>query len=105
MNFTYIIRCKDDSLYTGYTTDIRRRMKEHETGINCKYTKVRGFKKLEIYFTSNSKSKAMKLESYIKKLSRTKKIWAIQNGEIFINELENKDDYRVGNMEDVYEII
>ena len=37
MYFTYIIRCKDDSLYTGYTTDIVRRMKEHESGINCKY--------------------------------------------------------------------
>ena len=50
MYFTYIIRCKDDSLYTGYTTDIDRRMKEHENGINCKYTKVKGFKKLETYF-------------------------------------------------------
>ena len=40
MYFTYIIRCKDDSLYTGYTTDIVRRMKEHESGINCKYSKL-----------------------------------------------------------------
>ncbi len=33
MHFTYIIRCKDDSLYTGYTNNILRRMKEHESGI------------------------------------------------------------------------
>lgn len=77
MHFTYIIRCKDNSLYTGYTTDISRRMKEHETGINSKYTRVRGFKKLEIYFASDTRSKAMKLESYIKKLSRNKKLWVI----------------------------
>ena len=62
MYFTYIIRCKDDSLYTGYTTDIVRRMKEHESGINCKYSRVKGFKRLETYFIADSKSNAMKLE-------------------------------------------
>ena len=49
MYFTYIIRCKDDSLYTGYTTDIVRRMKEHESGINCKYSRVKGFKRSASY--------------------------------------------------------
>ena len=72
MYFTYIIRCKDDSLYTGYTTDIDRRMKEHENGVNCKYSKVKGFKNLETYFIADSKSSAMKLECYIKKLHRNK---------------------------------
>ncbi|WP_236876431.1 GIY-YIG nuclease family protein [Clostridioides difficile] len=36
MYFTYIIRCKDDSLYTGYTSNIVRRMNEHKLGINSK---------------------------------------------------------------------
>lgn len=93
MHYTYIIRCKDDTLYTGYTTNIDRRMKEHETGINSKYTKSKGFKKLEVFFSSNSRSSAMKLESYIKKQSRTKKLWIIKNPDKFIAELENKGDY------------
>ena len=42
MFYTYIIRCKDNTLYTGYTTDIERRMKEHKSGINSKYTKAKG---------------------------------------------------------------
>ena len=96
MHFTYIIRCKDNSLYTGYTNNILRRMKEHETGINSKYTKSRGFEKLEVYFVSNSKSKAMKLESYIKKQSRNKKLNIIKSPNEFIKELENSSDYSLG---------
>lgn len=95
MYFTYIIRCKDDSLYTGYTTDISRRMKEHENGINCKYTKVKGFKHLEVYFISNSKSDAMKLEYKIKKFTRNKKLWIIKNPNVFLDELENKLNYKL----------
>ncbi len=50
MYYTYIIRCRDNSLYTGYTIDIKRRLREHTKGINSKYTRSRGFSKLEIYF-------------------------------------------------------
>lgn len=74
MYFTYIIRCKDDSLYTGYTSNIVRRMNEHKLGINSKYTRAKGFEKLEVYFVTNTKSNAMKLEYYIKKLTRNKKL-------------------------------
>ena len=98
MYFTYIISCKDISLYTGYTSDIKRRMKEHEKGINSKYTKARGFGKLEIYFESDTKSKAMKLESYIKKLTRKKKLLIIENPMLLIQELENYNEYRVGKI-------
>ncbi|MDL0267612.1 GIY-YIG nuclease family protein, partial [Clostridioides difficile] len=55
MYFTYIIRCKDDSLYTGYTSNIVRRMNEHKLGVNSKYTRAKGFKKLEVYFVTNTK--------------------------------------------------
>lgn len=99
MHFTYIIRCKDNTLYTGYTTDINRRMKEHEKGINSKYTKSKGINKLEVFFISDSRSKAMKLESLIKKQSRLKKLWIINNGNEFISQLENKEDYKLGSME------
>ena len=97
MFYTYIIRCKNNTLYTGYTTDIIRRMNEHSRGINSKYTRAKGFDKLEIFFESDSKSQAMKLEYYIKKLSRSKKIWIIKNPELFINEVKDKYKINIGN--------
>lgn len=96
MYYTYIIRCKDNSLYTGYTSDIKRRVKEHEKGINSKYTRAKGFEKLEVYFISDTKSSAMKLESYIKKLTRKKKLLIIENPEKLLEELEIKNNYLVG---------
>lgn len=96
MYYTYIIRCKDESLYTGYTSDINRRILEHKKGINSKYTRAKGFKNLEVYYISNSKSKAMKLESYIKKFNRNKKLLIIKNPELLLEELENREEYLVG---------
>lgn len=96
MYFTYIIRCKDGSLYTGYTSNIVRRMNEHKLGINSKYTRAKGFKKLEVYFVTNTKSNAMKLECYIKKLTRNKKLSIIKKPEILIDLIDNKDAYIVG---------
>lgn len=95
MFFTYIVRCKDNSLYTGYTTDIKRRMNEHKNGINSKYTKAKGFEKLEVYYISSTRSQAMKLESYIKKLTRKKKLLIIDNPSLLLEELDN-DFYKVG---------
>ena len=96
MYYTYIIRCKYNSLYTGYTSDIKRRIEEHKKGINSKYTRAKGFDKLEVYFISDTRSNAMKLESYIKKLSRKKKLLIIESPELLLDELENKEYYRVG---------
>lgn len=98
--YTYIIGCKNDTLYTGYTTDIKRRMIEHTDGTNCKYTKNYGFKKLEAYFESSSRSTAMKLESYIKKMTRAKKLKIIENPntlvEMFLN--DKGEHIRIGSM-------
>lgn len=91
MYFTYIVRCKDNSLYTGYTSDIVRRMNEHKKGINSKYTRAKGFEKLEVFFECTTRSKAMKLECFIKKLNRNKKLWLISNPDLFIDELEDKE--------------
>lgn len=96
MFYTYIIRCKNNSLYTGYTTDIERRMNEHKKGINSKYTKAKGFDKLEVFFISASKSEAMKLECYIKKQNRNKKIWIINNPLLFIEEVKNEFNIKLG---------
>ena len=71
-------------------------MKEHKQGINSKYTKAKGFYKLEVFFESKTKSEAMKLEYYIKKLSRSKKIWVINNPELFIEEVKDKFEISKG---------
>lgn len=98
MCYTYIIRCKNNTLYTGYTTDIIRRMEEHKKGINSKYTRAKGFDKLEVFFESDSKSQAMKLEYYIKKLSKSKKLWIINNPELFIDEVKDKYQISIGKV-------
>lgn len=98
MCYTYIIRCKNNTLYTGYTTDMIRRMEEHKRGINSKYTRAKGFYKLEVFFESDNKSQAMKLEYYIKKLSKSKKIWIINNPELFIDEVKDKFQIRIGKI-------
>ena len=41
MNYTYILKCKDDSLYTGWTNDLKKRITSHNAGKGAKYTKAR----------------------------------------------------------------
>ena len=68
MYYTYMLRCTDDSIYTGITTDLKRRMDEHFTqGEKCaKYTKRHKAKKLEAAWSSEDRKLASKLEYYIK---------------------------------------
>ena len=98
--YTYIIRCKNNTLYTGYTTDIKRRMIEHTEGKNCKYTKNYGFSRLEVYFESSSKKTAMKLECYIKKLTRAKKLKIIEKPNILVEMFlkDKEEEILVGNI-------
>lgn len=80
----------DNSLYTGITTDINRRILEHKTKskLGAKYTKNHEFLRLEIYFETDSRSLASKAEYYIKKLSKLKKEEIIKNKDLSI--LDNK---------------
>lgn len=72
--FIYILRCFDDTLYTGITTDLDRRIKEHSSGKGAKYTKGRGPFTLVKFFQRETKSEALKLEYYIKQLSKEDKL-------------------------------
>jgi putative endonuclease len=54
-------------------------MNEHSNGEGCKYTRARGFDKIEIYWATNERKDAMKLEYYLKTLTRLKKTELIQN--------------------------
>ena len=75
MYYTYTMRCEDGSLYTGITTDIERRFKEHQGKLSggAKYTKGRIPIKVEIVWQSDNRSLASKLEYRIKKLSKVDK--------------------------------
>jgi len=74
-SYTYMIRCEDDSIYTGITKDVERRMQEHKSrGKECaKYTRTHHFLRLEAVFEAQSWSDAAKLEYAIKRLSRKQK--------------------------------
>jgi len=73
--FIYMLRCSDDTLYTGITTDIQRRIKEHNfSDKGAKYTKLRRPVILVYSEASKSRSSASKREYEIKKMSREKKM-------------------------------
>lgn len=73
MNYVYIIRCKDNSLYTGWTNNLEKRFNDHNNGKGAKYTKGRGPLELVYYETFQDKRDAMKREYEIKKLSKGEK--------------------------------
>ena len=77
MFYVYVLRCKDGSLYTGYTNDLKRRLKEHSDGKASKYTRSRLPVKLIAKWPFTTKSEAMKYEIKFKSLSRKEKIEAI----------------------------
>ena len=73
--FVYILKCSDDTLYTGITTDINRRLDEHNTSDKgAKYTKVRRPVKLVYSEKSENRSSACKREYEIKQLKREDKL-------------------------------
>ena len=71
--FFYILRCQDDSLYSGITVDLEDRLKEHNKGTGAKYTSVRRPVRLVYYERYDNVSKARKREEQIKGWSKTKK--------------------------------
>lgn len=79
VNCVYMLQCKDGSLYTGWTNDIKKRLLAHQSGKGAKYTRGRGpltLVHLEIFQT---KSEAMHREAMIKQLSRQEKLKLLQN--------------------------
>ncbi len=69
----YILGCADDSLYTGITKDLERRLAEHENGTGAKYTKGRGPFKVLYVEEQPSRGHALKRELEIKALDRADK--------------------------------
>ena len=73
MNYTYLLKCKDDSLYTGWTNDLKKRITSHNAGKGAKYTKARRPVELVYYEEFQTREEAMKREYAIKQLSRKEK--------------------------------
>ena len=73
MNFTYIVRCADGTLYTGWTNDLKKRLEDHNLGRGAKYTRAHLPVILVYYESFETKAEAMRREAAIKKLSRSQK--------------------------------
>lgn len=73
-NYTYIVRCNDGTLYTGWTSNLKRRMNEHNAGKGAKYTKSRRPVELMYYECFETKEKAMSREYAIKQMTRKEKL-------------------------------
>lgn len=78
MVYVYIVECQDGSLYTGWTTNIERRIDEHNQGKGAKYTRSRAPVKLKHFETYDTKQEAMKREWEIKQLTRRNKLKLIE---------------------------
>ncbi|WP_300349574.1 GIY-YIG nuclease family protein [Clostridium sp.] len=81
MNYVYILKCKDDSLYTGWTNDLKNRIKAHNNGTGAKYTRGRGPVKLVYYEEFEEKREAQSREYKIKKLTKKQKLELIDSRE------------------------
>lgn len=100
MYYVYMLRCEDNSIYTGITTDVKRRMNEHfNKDKKCaKYTLNHTPKKLECVWSTANKSLASKLEYHIKKLSKENKEALVKGyklEEILINKIDIEQYQRI----------
>ena len=84
----YIVKCADSTLYTGWTNDLDKRKKAHNSGKGAKYTKTRRPVKLVYYEEHKTKNEAMSREYAIKHLTRKEKEILIKGDMIKAGEFE-----------------
>ncbi len=91
-----MLRCSDNSLYTGITTDFKKRFETHvnKDKAAAKYTKSRKVVCAEALWTCTDKSSALKLECYIKRLTKKKKEELIKNPEL-VNNMDFTTEYEI----------
>lgn len=80
-NFTYILRCADGTLYTGWTNDLKKRLQAHNNGTGAKYTRTRRPVKLFYFEAFQTKEEAMRREWQIKQMTRVEKLKLVNNTE------------------------
>ena len=88
MNYKYMLRCSDNTYYTGWTNNLEKRIAVHNQGHGAKYTKSRLPVELVYYETFRTKQEAMQREAAIKKLSRMQKELLIGSGKSVVNSNE-----------------
>ena len=88
MNYTYIVRCGDGSLYTGWTNNLEKRIRDHNSGKGAKYTKSRRPVLLAYYEEFATNEEAMHREWEIKQMTRHEKILLIEQQ----NQTENRTE-------------
>lgn len=84
--FVYMLRCKDGSLYTGWTNDLEHRLAMHNSGRGAKYTRGRGPVELVYSEELPDKEAALRRECAIKKLRREQKLALLQTWQAHIAE-------------------
>jgi len=78
--YVYLLRCADDSLYCGWTTDLRRRVRAHRAGTASRYTRSRRPVELALALPVANVSAALREEARIKRLPRAAKLGLIDGG-------------------------
>lgn len=79
MNYVYILKCSDNTLYTGWTNNLSKRLQTHSEGKGAKYTKARLPVELVYFEEYEDKISAQKREYVIKQLSKKQKLELINN--------------------------
>ena len=74
MPYVYLLRCADDSLYCGWTTDVERRLAAHRAGTASRYTRSRGPVELAAVVAVADRSAALREEARVKRLPRSDKL-------------------------------
>ena len=80
MNYTYLLRCSDGTLYCGWTNDLEKRLAAHNAGTASKYTRSRRPVELIYFEEFGTKQEAMSREYQIKRLTRQEKLALIRHG-------------------------
>ena len=77
-HYAYMLRCKDNSIYSGYTTDLEKRLATHNSGMGAKYTRARLPVKLVYFEEFEDKREAMKREWQFKQYTHEEKEFIIK---------------------------
>ena len=96
LNYTYMLKCSDGTLYTGWTNDLEKRVEAHNSGKGAKYTKARRPVELAYYEEFETKEQAMKREYAIKQLGRKEKQKLIAGKEVKLSDKrKEKEAFKV----------
>lgn len=93
-NVTYILKCSDGTLYTGWTNNMEKRLEAHNSGCGAKYTRGRTPVSLVYLELHDTKQEAMQREFQIKKLTRTEKETLIRQNLKKVQAMSDSDEAR-----------